>query len=151
MNADAYHITAPDPTGEGARKCMKRALDDAGVSPEDVDYINAHGTSTQLNDKVETLAIKNLFKDHAKKIMVSSTKSMIGHTLGGAGGIEAVVCSLTLKEGVVTPTINYEVPDPECDLDYVTEGCRNLRLRNVMSNSFAFGGSNASLIVGEYE
>ena len=150
-NGDAYHITAPDPTGEGARKCMKRALDDAGVNPEDIDYINAHGTSTLLNDKVETLAIKNLFKDHAKKLAVSSTKSMIGHTLGGAGGIESVVCALTIKEGVVTPTINYEFPDPECDLDYVPNESRKMNVEFVLSNSLGFGGHNATLVFKKFK
>lgn len=150
MNADAYHITAPDPSGEGARKCMKRALDDAKLNPEDVDYINAHGTSTQLNDKVETLAIKNLFKDYAKKLAVSSTKSMIGHTLGGAGGIEALVCSLTIKEGIITPTTNYEFPDPECDLDYVPNESRQKDVEIVLSNSLGFGGHNATLIFKKF-
>jgi len=151
MNGDAYHITAPDPTGEGARKCMKRALDNAGANPEDIDYINAHGTSTLLNDKVETLAIKNLFKGHAKKVAVSSTKSMIGHTLGGAGGIESVVCALTIKEGIVTPTMNYEFPDPECDLDYVPNESRKMNVEFVLSNSLGFGGHNATLVFKKFK
>jgi len=151
MNGDAYHITAPDPSGEGPRKCMKRALDDAKLNPGDVDYINAHGTSTTLNDKTETLAIKNLFKDHSGKLMVSSTKSMIGHTLGGAGGIEAAVCSMTIKEGVVTPTINYEFPDPECDLDYVPNESRKADIKTVLSNSLGFGGHNATLVFKKFE
>jgi len=151
MNGDAYHITAPDPTGEGARKCMKRALDDAGLNPEDIDYINAHGTSTLLNDKVETLAIKNLFKDHAKKLAVSSTKSMIGHTLGAAGGIESVACALTIKKGIVTPTINYEFPDPECDLDYVPNESRKMDVEFILSNSLGFGGHNATLVFKKFK
>lgn len=145
MNGDAYHITAPDPTGEGARKCMALALKDAKLSPKDVDYINAHGTSTQLNDKVETLAIKNLFGEHAKKLPVSSTKSMVGHSLGAAGGIEAIVCALTIKEGIITPTINYEHPDPECDLDYVPNESRKKEVKVALSNSLGFGGHNAAL------
>lgn len=151
MNGDAYHITAPDPSGEGPRKCMKRALDDAKLNPVDVDYINAHGTSTLLNDRTETLAIKNLFKDHSGKLMVSSTKSMIGHTLGGAGGIEAAVCSMTIKEGVVTPTINYEFPDPECALDYVPNESRKADVRTALSNSLGFGGHNATLVFKKFK
>jgi 3-oxoacyl-[acyl-carrier-protein] synthase II len=146
MNGDAYHITAPDPTGEGARKCMQRALNDAHINPDQVDYLNAHGTSTQLNDKIETLAIKNLFKDHAKKLAISSTKSMVGHTLGGAGGIEAVTCAMTIQEGVMTPTINYEFPDPECDLDYIPNEARKKDVTIALSNSLGFGGHNATVI-----
>jgi len=151
MNGDAYHITAPDPSGEGARKCMNRALNDAKLNPESINYINAHGTSTQLNDKIETLAIKNLFKDHAKKLAISSTKSMVGHTLGGAGGIEAAVCALSIKEGIVTPTKNYEVPDPECDLDYVPNESRKMDIEYALSNSLGFGGHNATLIFKKFK
>jgi len=146
VNGDAYHITAPDPSGEGARKCMNRALNDAKLNPESINYINAHGTSTQLNDKVETLAIKNLFKNYAKKLAISSTKSMIGHTLGAAGGIEAAVCALSIKEGIATPTKNYEIPDPECDLDYVPNESRKMNIEYALSNSLGFGGHNATLI-----
>lgn len=151
MNGDAYHITAPDPSGEGARKCMNRALNDAKLNPESINYINAHGTSTQLNDKVETLAIKNLFKDHARKLAISSTKSMVGHTLGAAGGIEAAVCALSIKEGIATPTKNYEIPDPECDLDYVPNESRKMNIKYALSNSLGFGGHNATLIFKKFK
>ncbi|MDD5196310.1 MAG: beta-ketoacyl-ACP synthase II [Candidatus Omnitrophica bacterium] len=150
MTCDAYHITAPDPDGEGAGRAMKVALGDAKINPEDVDYINAHGTSTKLNDKIETLSMKTAFGSHAKKVMVSSTKSMTGHALGAAGGIEFVVCCLTIKEGVVHPTINYAHPDPECDLDYVPNVARKADVRVCMSNSLGFGGHNASLIVKKF-
>ncbi len=151
MTADAYHITAPDPEGEGARKAMELAISDAGLKPEDVDYINAHGTSTPLNDKLETLAIKKLFGEHAYKLAVSSNKSMIGHLLGGAGAVEAIATSMTLKEGIIPPTINYENPDPECDLDYVPNEKRVQDVRVAISNSFGFGGHNASLVLKKYE
>lgn len=151
MTCDAYHITAPDPQGEGAGRAMKLALADAGLNPEDVDYINAHGTSTKLNDKIETLSMKAAFGPHAKKVMVSSTKSMIGHPLGAAGGLEFVVCCLTIKDGVVHPTINYENPDPDCDLDYVPNASRKADIKVCMSNSLGFGGHNASLIVKKFE
>lgn len=146
MSGDAYHITAPDPTGDGAKRCMEAALDDAGINPKDVDYINAHGTSTKLNDKIETMAIKMLFKDHAKKLAVSSTKSMMGHLLGAAGGAEAAVCVLTIKHGIIAPTINYEYPDPECDLDYVPNHPRNSKVNIAISNALGFGGHNATLV-----
>jgi len=151
MNGDAYHITAPDPSGEGARKCMKLAIEDARLNPEEIDYINAHGTSTSLNDKIETLAIKNLFKSHAKKLMISSTKSMTGHALGAAGGMEAIVCCLTIKEGIVTPTINYEFPDPECGLDYVPNKSRKVDVEVALSNSFGFGGHNAAVVFKKFK
>ncbi|MFH1847648.1 MAG: beta-ketoacyl-ACP synthase II [Candidatus Omnitrophota bacterium] len=147
MSADAYHITAPDPEGDGALRCMRAALTDAGLNTEDVDLINAHGTSTQLNDKIETLAIKRLFKDHAKKIMVQSTKSMAGHLLGAAGGVEAIACAMGIEEGVVHPTINYEHPDPECDLDYVPNQARKAKVKVAMSSSLGFGGHNATVVL----
>ena len=151
LNADAYHMTAPPPDGEGAAKCMELALKDAGISPEDVDYINAHGTGTPLNDLAETKAIKKVFKDHAYKLMISSTKSMIGHLLGGAGGVEAVFTVLSLVEGIIPPTINLEEPDPECDLDYVPNSARKADIKIAMSNGFGFGGTNACLIFKKWE
>lgn len=150
MTCDAFHITAPDPSGEGAANAMKIAIKDAQVNPEDIDYINAHGTSTKLNDKIETLSMKTAFGNHAKKVMVSSTKSMTGHLLGAAGGVEFVVCCLALKDAVVPPTINYEYPDPDCDLDYVPNTARKASLRACMSNSLGFGGHNASLVVKKF-
>jgi 3-oxoacyl-[acyl-carrier-protein] synthase II len=145
MTADAYHITAPDPEGDGSARAMKMAVDHAGFNPEDVDYINAHGTSTPLNDVAETIAIKKAFGDHAYKLAVSSTKSMTGHLLGAAGGAESVATVLTIKHGVVHPTINYEYPDPECDLDYVPNEAREADVKVAITNSFAFGGQNATL------
>lgn len=149
-NADAYHIAAPSPNGEGAARCMEIALNDAGIPYSEVDYINAHGTSTPLNDIAETMAMKTVFKEHAKKLLVSSTKSMTGHLLGASGGVEAVFSILTIKEGIVPPTINYEVPDPACDLDYVPNVARKSKVRVAMSNSFGFGGTNATLIFKEF-
>ncbi len=146
MNSDAYHMTAPSPDGEGAVRCMELALKDAGIPPEDVDYINAHGTSTYYNDLYETIAIKKVFGDHARKVLVSSTKGMTGHLLGAAGGIEAVFTVLTISRGVVPPTINYEEPDPECDLDYVPNTAREKDVRSALSNSFGFGGTNSVLV-----
>jgi len=145
MTADAYHITAPDPDGDGGARAMKAALDQAGLNPEDVDYLNAHGTSTPLNDVAETLAIKRVFGDHAYRLAISSSKSMMGHLLGAAGAAESVAALLTLKHGVVHPTINYEYPDPECDLDYVPNEARPLNAQVAITNSFAFGGQNATL------
>lgn len=145
--ADAYHVTAPEPTGEGAARAMRRALADAGIAPTDVDYINAHGTSTPLNDKGETLAIHTVFGDHAKRVAVSSTKSMTGHLLGAAGAIELIACVMAIRDGVIPPTINYQVPDPECDLDYVPNQARSATLRVALSNSLGFGGHNVSLLV----
>jgi 3-oxoacyl-[acyl-carrier-protein] synthase II len=146
MSADAYHLTQPAPGGEGAARCMKMALKGAGLNPEDVDYINAHGTSTHFNDLYETMAIKSVFGTAAKQLMVSSTKSMTGHGLGAAGGIEAVFAALTLDRGVVPPTINYAEPDPDCDLDYVPNEARQANCKVAMSNSFGFGGTNATLV-----
>ncbi len=149
MSGDAYHITGQPPDGNGAIRCMKAALADAALTPDAVDYINAHGTSTQVNDKTETLAIKDVFGEHARKLAVSSTKSMTAHLIGAAGAIEAVLCTLTIRDGVIAPTINYEHPDPECDLDYVPNIARKADTRVVMSNSFGFGGHNASLIFSQ--
>jgi 3-oxoacyl-[acyl-carrier-protein] synthase II len=146
MTADAYHITAPAPGGEGAIRSMKLSLSDAGVSPGEVDYINAHGTSTPFNDKSETQAIKSVFGDHAYKLHVSSTKSMTGHLLGAAGAVEAIVCALTIRDGIIPPTINYEVPDPDCDLNYVPNKPIKKDVRVALSNTFGFGGHNASLL-----
>jgi len=151
LNADAYHMTAPPPDGEGAARCMEMALKDAGISAEEVDYINAHGTSTPLNDAAETKAIKKVFKDHAYKLMVSSTKSMTGHLLGGAGGLEAIITVLSLYEGIVPPTINLENPDPECDLDYVPNQARKADIKVALSNAFGFGGTNACLVFRKWE
>jgi 3-oxoacyl-[acyl-carrier-protein] synthase II len=145
MTADAYHMTAPDPDGDGAMRAMAGALKDGGLRPEDVGYINAHGTSTPYNDKTETLAIKRVFGSHAHRLAVSSTKSMIGHLLGAAGGVEAVVTVLALHQGVLPPTINYETPDPECDLDYVPNAARKAEIESALSNGFGFGGTNATL------
>ena len=150
MTADAYHMTAPDPEGRGVINCMRMALRDAGLAPEAVDYINAHGTSTPYNDKHETSAIKHVFGEHAHQLAVSSTKSMTGHLLGAAGGVEAAICALALSEGIIPPTINYEYPDPECDLDYVPNHARHVDLENVLSNSFGFGGTNACIVLKKY-
>jgi 3-oxoacyl-[acyl-carrier-protein] synthase II len=146
LTGDAYHLTAPAPEGEGAARCMRMALSTAGVNPEVVDYINAHGTSTHFNDLNETLAIKTVFGAHARKLMVSSTKSMTGHLLGAAGGVEAVYTLLAMTRGAVPPTINYDEPDPECDLDYVPNQARQAEVRIALSNSFGFGGTNATLL-----
>jgi len=146
MTADAYHITAPSPDGEGAARCMQLALDDAGINLDEVDYINAHGTSTPLNDKTETLAIKTLFGDHAYTIPISSTKSMVGHLLGAAGAAELIAAILCLQNNVIHPTINYETPDPECDLDYVPNVARDHKTDVILSNSLGFGGHNATLV-----
>jgi 3-oxoacyl-[acyl-carrier-protein] synthase II len=145
-NADAYHITAPAPDGEGFTRCMRMALHDAQLAPDQIDYINAHGTSTQLNDYTETLAIKEVFGDRAKKIPVSSTKSMTGHLLGAAGAIEAIFSILSIRDQICPPTINYEEPDPECDLDFVPNTARKQALNITLSNSFGFGGTNATLV-----
>lgn len=146
LTADAYHLTAPSPGGEGAARCMQMALDTAGLNPEDVDYINAHGTSTPFNDLYETMAIKSVFGDHARKLMISSTKSMTGHLLGAAGGVEAIFSLLAISRGVVPPTINYTEPDPECDLDYVPNEARQKDLKVAISNSLGFGGTNATIL-----
>ncbi|PRZ13651.1 3-oxoacyl-[acyl-carrier-protein] synthase II [Laceyella sediminis] len=150
MTADAYHITSPDPHGDGAKRSMEMALSDAGLKPEDIDYINAHGTSTDINDKFETMAIKAAFGEHAHKLAISSTKSMMGHLLGAAGAIEAAVLALTLKEQIIPPTINLENPDPECDLDYVPNEARKARVRAAISNSLGFGGHNATICIKEF-
>ncbi|MFZ5989099.1 MAG: beta-ketoacyl-ACP synthase II [Bacillota bacterium] len=144
---DAYHITAPAENGEGGARCMKLAIEDAGIKPYDIGYINAHGTSTELNDKNETAAIKTVFGEHAYKLAVSSTKSMTGHLLGGAGAIEAIITALSLKEGFLPPTINYETPDPECDLFYVPNEGKSVSIAYAISNSFGFGGHNATLVL----
>ncbi|MBN2374102.1 beta-ketoacyl-ACP synthase II [bacterium] len=146
-SSDAYHVSAPDPAAYGAVLCMKRALDDSGISPDEIDYINAHGTSTPLNDKVETMAIKKVFGSHALKLIVSSNKSMTGHLLGAAGGVEVVSSCMTIREGVIPPTINLETPDPECDLDYCPNKARRKKVMRVLKNSFGFGGTNASLVL----
>jgi 3-oxoacyl-[acyl-carrier-protein] synthase II len=151
MNGDAYHVTAPAEDGEGAKAVMRRALTDAGIDPTEVGYINAHGTSTLFNDKIETLAIKHVFGEHARRIGVSSTKSMTGHLLGAAGALEAGITALCLVNKVMTPTINYEHPDPECDLDYVPNSARPAEIRYALSNSFGFGGTNGCLILKRYE
>ncbi len=143
---DAYHITAPAPKGEGAARCMAAAMKDAGIAPADMGYINAHGTSTKFGDELETMAIKTVFGDHAYKIPVSSTKSMTGHLLGAAGGVEAVISVLALDRGILPPTINLENPDPECDLDYIPNTARKAQVDVAMSNSFGFGGTNACLV-----
>ena len=150
LTGDAYHMTAPPEDGEGGANCMSMALEDAGLSYQDIDYINAHGTSTPLNDMCETRAIKTVFKDRAKEIPVSSTKSMTGHLLGGAGGVEAIFCIKTIEDGIIPPTINYKTLDPECDLDYVPNKARSHSVDVVMSNSFGFGGTNAVLIFRKY-
>jgi len=151
MSGDAYHISAPPPDGGGAIRSMRAALDDAGVSPDEVGHINAHGTSTQANDKIETMAIRAVFGAHADKLLVSSTKSMTGHLLGAAGGVEAGAVALALQNQVVPPTINYENPDPDCDLDYVPNEARDLTFDYGMSNSFGFGGTNASLLLKRFD
>ncbi len=150
LSGDAYHMAAPPEDGDGAARCMQMALRDAGVNPEDVDYVNAHGTSTPLNDVVETRAIKRVFGDHARKLMISSTKSMTGHMLGGAGGIESVFTALTLFNGVIPPTINLTNPDPDCDLDYVPNVAREVKIQTAISNSFGFGGTNAVLVMKRF-
>jgi len=147
---DAYHITAPSLDGEGAARCMRMALRDAGLKPEEIDHINAHGTSTPLNDATETQALKAVFGEHAKKVPVSATKSMTGHLLGAAGSTEAIFTILSLRDGILPPTINYEEPDPECDLDYVPNVARRKPIQIAMSNAFGFGGTNATLILKKY-
>lgn len=150
MSADAYHIAAPAPNGEGAKLSMANALTDANIAPEQMDYINAHGTSTELNDLYETIAIKNLFGEHAYNLVISSTKSMTGHLLGAAGAIELVFTALALQKGQIPPTINLNNPDPDCDLDYVPNQAREMEIKTAISNSFGFGGNNASVILQKY-
>ncbi|MFD3447329.1 beta-ketoacyl-ACP synthase II [Microbacteriaceae bacterium 4G12] len=148
---DAFHITLPAPGGEGGVRAMRQALNDAGLQPEDIDYINAHGTSTEANEKYETMAIKEVFGEHAHKVAVSSTKSMTGHLLGAAGAIEAIFSAKAITDSIIPPTINYETPDPECDLDYVPNKARKQEVRAVLSNSLGFGGHNAALVFKKYE
>jgi 3-oxoacyl-[acyl-carrier-protein] synthase II len=150
MSADAFHVTAPPDNGDGAYRVMKNALKDAGIQPEQVDYINAHGTSTEVGDRAETQAIKRAFGDHAHKLAVSSTKSMTGHLLGGAGGLEAGLTVLAIRDQVAPPTVNYECPDPTCDLDYVPNHARPMQIEYALSNSFGFGGTNGALIFKRY-
>jgi 3-oxoacyl-(acyl-carrier-protein) synthase len=150
MSSDAYHITAPSEDADGMIRVMKRALKDANLQPSDIAYINAHGTSTPVGDRIETMAIKNVFGDAAYKVAVSSTKSMTGHLLGAAGGLEAAISVKVLETGIIPPTINYETPDPQCDLDYVPNQAREVSAQHVMSNSFGFGGTNATLIFSKY-
>ena len=151
MSGDAYHITQPDPDADGASRSIRNALHDAGMQPSEIDYINAHGTSTPYNDRTETLAIKKVFGDHAHRLAVSSTKSMTGHLLGAAGGVELVACALAIEHQTLPPTINYETPDPDCDLYYVPNTSRPAVVRTAMSNAFGFGGHNAILIIRRYE
>ncbi len=151
MTADAFHITAPSEDGDGGMRVMRKALEQAGITPDRVDYVNAHGTSTPYNDKLETLAVRRLFGRHAHKLAISSTKSMTGHLLGAAGGLEAGISALVVKHQVIPPTINYETPDPECDLDYVPNKKRAAKVDYVLSNSFGFGGTNGALLFKRYE
>jgi 3-oxoacyl-[acyl-carrier-protein] synthase II len=150
MSADAYHITAPSHDGDGGMRVMQNAIRQAGIRPDQVDYINAHGTSTPYNDKLETLAIKRLFCEHARKLAISSTKSMTGHLLGAAGGLEAGITVLAIKHQMLPPTINYETPDPECDLDYVPNTKRAAKVDYALSNSFGFGGTNGALLFKKF-
>ncbi len=151
LSADAYHITEPEPEGKGARRAMGMAVQDAGLNLDQVDYVNAHGTSTRFNDRAETMAIKSLFKDHAKKLAVSSTKSVTGHLLGAAGAVESIACALALQNGVIPPTVHYTSPDPDCDLDYVPNSPRQIPIRVALNNSFGFGGHNGCLILRKFQ
>jgi len=146
-NTDAFHAAIPDPEGAGAVRCMRWALQNAGVEPSEIDYINAHGPGTEVGDPAETRAIKTLFGEHAYRLAVSSTKSMVGHALGAAGAIEALACVKAIETGTIHPTINYEVPDPDCDLDYVPNVARKAEVRTTLSNSFGLGGQNACLVL----
>jgi 3-oxoacyl-[acyl-carrier-protein] synthase II len=150
LSSDAYHIAAPPEDGEGAARAMRIALEDAGLNPEEIDYINAHGTSTPLNDRCETTAIKTVFGEHAYQLAISSTKSMVGHMLGAAGGVEAVFLALSIRDQIAPPTINLHEPSPECDLDYVPNVARNMRITHGLSNSFGFGGTNGVVIFKEF-
>jgi 3-oxoacyl-[acyl-carrier-protein] synthase II len=150
MTADAFHITAPSEDGDGGMRVMEMAIRRAGIKPADIDYINAHGTSTPFNDKLETLAIKRLFGEHARNLQISSTKSMTGHLLGAAGGLEAGITALAIKHQLIPPTINYETPDPECDLDYVPNTKRAAKIEYALSNSFGFGGTNGALLFKKF-
>jgi 3-oxoacyl-[acyl-carrier-protein] synthase II len=151
MSSDAFHITQPSENGDGAVRVMRSAIEDARIEPREIDYINAHGTSTYYNDKLETMAIKQVLGDSAYSIAISSTKSMMGHLLGAAGGVEAGIIALALKDQVAPPTANYEKADPECDLDYVPNKARKMPIRYALSNSFGFGGTNAALVMKRYE
>jgi 3-oxoacyl-[acyl-carrier-protein] synthase II len=150
MTCDAYHMTAPEPSGKQAARAIQRALQDADVKPEDIDYINAHGTSTPLNDKTETLVIKQVFGGHAYKTPISATKSMIGHLIGAAGAVELIATVLAMEYQIIPPTINYEVPDPECDLDYVPNVSRSATIDFALKNSFGFGGKNSALVIKKF-
>jgi 3-oxoacyl-[acyl-carrier-protein] synthase II len=150
-SADAYRITDIHPQGRGATFCMKMAMRDAEVNSDGLDYVNAHGTSTEVNDRVETMAIRQALEDYSRKTPVSSIKSMMGHLIAAAGSVEAITCLLTIQRGVIPPTINYETPDPECDLDYVPNEAREARVHRALSNSFGFGGQNISLVFAEYK
>ncbi|MFW6184622.1 MAG: beta-ketoacyl-[acyl-carrier-protein] synthase family protein, partial [Chloroflexota bacterium] len=150
-SSDAYHVAAPDPEGDGAVRAMRWAIEDADIELTELDYINAHGSSTPINDRVETLAIKRLFGEAAYEIPVSSTKSVMGHAMGGTGALEAIFCAYALHTGVLPPTINYETPDPDCDLDYVPNQARETDIQVAMSNSFGLGGQNACLVLGKYD
>jgi 3-oxoacyl-[acyl-carrier-protein] synthase II len=151
MSADAFHVTAPAEDGDGAYRVMRTAIDQAGITPNQVDYINAHGTSTPFNDRIETLAIKRCFGDHAHRLAVSSTKSMTGHLLGAAGGLEAGIAALAIREQTIPPTVNLDNPDPDCDLDYVPHVKRSAVVTYALSNSFGFGGTNAALLFKRYD
>ncbi|MFW6191949.1 MAG: beta-ketoacyl-[acyl-carrier-protein] synthase family protein, partial [Gemmatimonadota bacterium] len=151
QSADAHHITAPAPGGAGAQLAMRKALEDAEMEPDEVEYVNAHGTSTPANDSTETRAIKAVFGEHARELRVGSTKSMTGHTLGAAGAVEAAFCVLTCRRGIIPPTINLDAPDPECDLDYVPDGPREEPVRAAITNSFGFGGHNVCLALSRWE
>jgi 3-oxoacyl-[acyl-carrier-protein] synthase II len=151
MTADAYHITSPAPGGEGAARCMAVALEDGEVGHSEIDYINAHGTSTKYGDELETKAIKTVFREHARKVAVSSTKSMTGHLLGAAGGVESIICVLSIVNNMALPTINLDNPDPECDLDYIPHKARKMKINYALSNSFGFGGTNACLLFKKFE
>jgi 3-oxoacyl-[acyl-carrier-protein] synthase II len=151
LTADAYHVTSPDPEAAGTSRCMQMALDDAQIAPEAIDYINAHGTSTPLNDKFETMSIKKVFGEHAARLQISSTKSMTGHLLGAAGGIESVATIMTIAHDMIPPTINYDTPDPECDLDYVPNVARHATVTTALTNSFGFGGTNGTLIFRKFQ
>ena len=150
-STDGYHIAAPHPEGEGASRTMRWAMENAGVSPDQVNYINAHGSSTPLNDAIETKAIKDVFGDRAYQIPISSTKSMLGHAMGASGTLEAIACTLAIRDGMIPPTINYEFPDPECDLDYVPNQARAHSVEVTLSNSFGLGGQNACLVIKKYQ
>jgi 3-oxoacyl-[acyl-carrier-protein] synthase II len=151
LSGDAYHISAPSVNGEGAARAMRGALKDAGIEPNDVDYINAHGTSTPVGDTIETLAVKTVFGAHARELAFASTKSMTGHLLGAAGGLESAVTALAVRDGMIPPTINYETPDPSCDLDCVPNVARRVTIRAALNNSFGFGGTNASLLLTRHQ